>query len=99
MKYDESLIEHNEEDLCDLAQTGQTKPLSVKSCVQTSSDAKLFVKVIQKPKILTDIVKANTTEADLKKELKRGSMKEKWGLSLAFKIDGARISLLGDLLL
>ena len=32
----------------------------------------------------------------MKKELKRGSMKEKWGLSLAYKVDGAKISLLGE---
>ena len=68
----------------------------VRSSVQPASVAGLFAKVNQKPKIQTFIEKAQTSEPDVKKELKRGSMKEKWGLSLAYKVDGGKISLLGE---
>ena len=68
----------------------------VRSSVQPASVASIFAKVNQKPKIQTFIEKAQTSEPDVKKELKRGSMKEQWGLSLAYKVDGAKISLLGE---
>ena len=67
----------------------------VKTNVQAASGAGLFAKVSHKPKLQVATEKAKTTEADVKKELKRGSMKEKWGLSLAYRIDGTKISLLG----
>ena len=69
--------------------------VKVKTNVQGASGAGLFAKVSHKPKLQVATEKAKTTEADVKKELKRGSMKEKWGLSLAYKIDGTKISLLG----
>ena len=36
-------------------------------------------------KIQLAVEKAETTEPELKKELKRGSMKEKWGLTLVYR--------------
>ena len=69
--------------------------VKVKTNVQGASGAGLFAKVSHKPKLQVATEKAKTTEADVRKELKRGSMKEKWGLSLAYRIDGAKISLLG----
>ena len=69
--------------------------VKVRHSVQTASAASIFAKVNQKPKIQTFTEKAPTTDPDVKKELKRGSMKEKWGLSLAYKVDGSKISLLG----
>ena len=69
--------------------------VKVKHSVQPASGASIFAKVNQKPKIQTFTEKAPTTDPDVKKELKRGSMKDKWGLSLAYKVDGSKISLLG----
>ena len=66
-----------------------------RNSVQPASSAAIFAKVNQKPKVQTFVEKAQTTQPDVKKELKRGSMKDKWGLSLAYKVDGAKISLLG----
>ena len=67
-----------------------------RNSVQPASLAAIFAKVNQKPKVQTFVEKAQTTQPDVKKELKRGSMKDKWGLSLAYKVDGAKISLLGE---
>lgn len=67
--------------------------VKAKSCVQSASGASLFAKVTHKPKLLTASEKAQTMEAEMKKELKRGSMKEKWGLSLVYRLDGSRICL------
>ena len=64
---------------------------------QPASQANLFAKVIQKPKLQTATEKVKTSEVDIKKELKRGSMKEKWGLTLDFRIEESRISLRGTL--
>ena len=86
-----------DEVVCDLrsSETG-TVGAKVKSSIQpASSSAGLFGKVANKPKLLSATEKAKTTEAEVKKELKRGSMRDKWGLSLIFSIDGARISLKG----
>ena len=66
-----------------------------RNSVQPASSAAIFAKVNQKPKVQTFVEKAQTSQPDVKKELKRGSMKDKWGLSLAYKVDGAKISLLG----
>ena len=74
---------------------GGTVCAKVKSSIQPASNAGLFGKVANKPKLLSATEKAKTTEAEVKKELKRGSMRDKWGLSLIFNIDGARISLKG----
>ena len=67
----------------------------VRSSTQPAGGAGLFGKLTNKPKLLSATEKAKTTEAEVKKELKRGSMRDKWGLSLIFNIDGARISLQG----
>ena len=67
--------------------------MKAKSCVQSASGASLFAKVTHKPKLLTASEKAQTMEAEMKKELKRGSMKEKWGLSLVYRLEGSRICL------
>ena len=86
----------NEESLCDIKiSDDKTLQVHVKTSVQPASSAGLFAKVINKPKVQSAAEKAKTTEADLKKELKRGSMKEKWGLTLAYRVDGPRISLSG----
>ena len=85
-----------DEVVCELrsSETG-TVCAKVKSSIQAASSAGLFGKVTNKPKLLSATEKAKTTEAEVKKELKRGSMRDKWGLSLIFNIDGARISLKG----
>ena len=86
----------NEESLCDIKiSDDKTLQVRVKTSVQPASSVGLFAKVINKPKVQSATEKAKTTEADFKKELKRGSMKEKWGLTLAYRVDGPRISLSG----
>merc|ERR550539_1353384 len=83
-----------EETVCDFTPSeAGTVCAKVKSSIQPASSAGLFGKVANKPKLLSDTEKAKTTEAEVKKELKRGSMRDKWGLSLIFNIDGARITL------
>ena len=85
-----------EEVLCDLrASQAGTVSAKVRSSTQPAGGAGLFGKVTNKPKLLSATEKAKTTEAEVKKELKRGSMRDKWGLSLIFNIDGARICLKG----
>ena len=85
-----------EEALCDFRPSeGGTVCAKVRSSIQPASSAGLFGKVSNKPKLLSAAEKAKTTEAEVKKELKRGSMRDKWGLSLVFNIDGTRISLKG----
>jgi len=64
-----------------------------KQCVEGSSGASLCSIVNHKPKIQLAVEKAETTEPELKKELKRGSMKEKWGLTLVYRVDKSRICL------
>ena len=85
-----------EETSCDFSScdppSSQTK---VKSSIVGPSSAGLFVKVTNKPKLTVAAEKTVTTEAEIKKELKRGSMRDKWGLSLTYNMDGARISLSG----
>jgi len=43
-------------------------------------------------KIYTEKVKTEVTEPEVKKELKRGSMKEKWGLTLSYNFEDSRLS-------
>ena len=50
-----------------------------------------------KPKIQTATEKAVTSQAEVKTELKRGSMRDKWGLGLTYNIQGGRIRLSGDI--
>ena len=69
------------------------KPVIPRTSVQPASEAVIFVKVINKPKLSVESEKAKTRDADVKKELKRGSMKEKWGLSLVYRIQDSRIEL------
>ena len=86
-----------EENTFELSQKDKNAlQVKVRHSVQPASGASIFAKVNQKPKIQTFTEKAQTSEPDVKKELKRGSMKEKWGLSLAYKVDGSKISLLGE---
>ena len=86
-----------EENTFELSQKDKSAlQVKVRHSVQPASGAGIFAKVNQKPKIQTFTEKAPTSEPDVKKELKRGSMKEKWGLSLAYKVDGSKISLLGE---
>ena len=95
---DAAIVEEKIEEgvVCDFRSSeGGTVCTKVKSSVQPASDAGLFGKVTSKPKLVSATEKAKTTEADVKKELKRGSMRDKWGLSLIFNIEGARISLKG----
>ena len=73
----------------------RTPETKVKCSIVKASSAGLFVKVTNKPKLIVAAEKAVTTEAEVKKELKRGSMRDKWGLSLTYNIDGARITLSG----
>ena len=92
------IVEENikEEAVCDFRSSeAGTVAAKVRPSVQPASNAGLFGKVTNKPKLLSAAEKAKTTEAEVKKELKRGSMRDKWGLSLIFNIDGARISLKG----
>eukprot|EP00092_Neocalanus_flemingeri_P044714 GFUD01049674.1.p1 GENE.GFUD01049674.1~~GFUD01049674.1.p1 ORF type:complete len:226 (+),score=63.80 GFUD01049674.1:105-782(+) len=44
-----------------------------------------------KPKLITGKIK--TREPDVVKEMKRGSMKEKWGLSLVYRVENGRLEL------
>jgi len=60
---------------------------------QPASPASLFIKSVPKPKVIQATEKAQVTEAEVKKELKRGSMKEKWGLSLVYRMENSRIEL------
>jgi len=43
-------------------------------------------------KVLTEKVKAEITEPEVRKELKRGSMKEKWGLTLVYILENNTLS-------
>ena len=87
---------NDEELLCDFNSSESGTCEKVKTSIEKTNSAGLFVKVTNKPKLLTATEKAKTTEADVKKELKRGSMKDKWGLSLTYQIEGSKISLKGN---
>ena len=89
--------EIKEEGVSDLNTSDDSKTLitKVKSSIEKTNSAGLFVKVNNKPKLLSAAEKAKTTEPEVKKELKRGSMKDKWGLGLTYVIVGAKISLSG----
>ena len=71
----------------------KAKPVIPRCSVQPASEAVIFVKVTNKPKQILETEKAPTREAEVKKELKRGSMKEKWGLSLVYRMEDSRIEL------
>jgi len=43
-------------------------------------------------KIYTEKVKTEVTEPEVKKQLNRGSMKEKWGLTLSYNLEDCRLS-------
>ena len=60
----------------------KTNQFSCKPSIQPGSNATHKVKVTR-PSVQG---KAQTREADVVKEIKRGSMKEKWGLSLSYRI-------------
>jgi len=68
-------------------------PTTVSCSVVKASSAALSVKVNNKPKIQTATEKAVTSQAEVKTELKRGSMRDKWGLGLTYNIQGGRIRL------
>jgi len=95
------LLKASEDALCDIFANNELKDfhsdqisvLTPKQLVQPAGGAATFVKVTQKPKIVTATEKAKTTEAEIRKELKRGSMKEKWGLSLVYRMENSRIEL------
>ena len=72
-------------------------PTTVSCSVVKASSAALSVKVNNKPKIQTATEKAVTSQAEVKTELKRGSMRDKWGLGLTYNIQGGRIRLSGDI--
>jgi len=80
------------EEMIDLT-VEKSKAVIPRSSVQPASSAALYVKGVPKPKLILATEKAKTTEADVKKELKRGSMKEKWGLSLVYRMEDSRIEL------
>ena len=88
----DTLDEIVSEEIIDLI-VDKGKVVIPRSSVQPASSASLYVKGVPKPKLITATEKAKTTEADVKKELKRGSMKEKWGLSLVYRMENSRIEL------
>ena len=88
----EEALPEPSENITDLT-VEKTKPVIPRCSVQTASEAVIFVKVTNKPKLILETEKAQTREPELKKELKRGSMKEKWGLSLVYRIEDSRIEL------
>ena len=55
-----------------------------KYSIQPKSEADTKAKSVR-PKIISEKIK--TREPDIVKEMKRGSMKEKWGLSLVYRVD------------
>eukprot|EP00092_Neocalanus_flemingeri_P085876 GFUD01108116.1.p1 GENE.GFUD01108116.1~~GFUD01108116.1.p1 ORF type:complete len:237 (+),score=66.17 GFUD01108116.1:151-861(+) len=67
----------------------KTEQFSCKPSIQPSSpcthQARVTRPIIQG--------KAQTREADVVREIKRGSMKEKWGLSLVYRMEDSRIEL------
>jgi len=95
------LLTASEDALCDIfddkelrdLNSDQISVVTPKQSVHPAGGAATFVKVAQKPKTVTAKEKAKTTEAEIRKELKRGSMKEKWGLSLVYRMENSRIEL------
>merc|ERR1719245_1536059 len=90
----QSILEEVDFDNEELAALKSSKEGAAKSrlVVHPKEEARVRVQV--------DIVKVReekesvaTREPDLKKELKRGSMKEKWGLTLVHRVDKSRICL------
>ena len=83
-----------EEELSDITEV--TKDLfndqstCLKCSIQGKSEAVIKAK-ISKAKIVCEKVK--TREPDIVKDIKRGSMKEKWGLSFVYRVDNGRLEL------
>ena len=83
-----------EEELSDITEVTnellKDKSASPKSSVQGNSEAVIKAKT-SRVKIVCEKVK--TREPDIVKEMKRGSMKEKWGLSFVYRVDNGRLEL------
>ena len=83
------------EKLVDISETvpclmpGLTELTGCKQSIQPRSTASLL------PKVVRPILhgKAQTREPDVVKEIKRGSMKETWGLSLSYRITNISLEL------
>ena len=88
----EEALNEPSESIADLT-VEKTKAVIPRCSVQSASEAVIYVKNTNKPKLILATEKAQTTEAAVKKELKRGSMKEKWGLSLVYIMEESRIEL------
>jgi len=90
--FQDTLDEFLSDEVADL-KVEKVKTVIFKISTQPASPASLFIKGVPKPKLILATEKAKITEPDVKKELKRGSMKEKWGLSLVYRMDNSRIEL------
>ena len=82
LKLKQSLLQKLDDvsESVDCLQSSRTEQLQCKHSIQPRSKATLRVKVVR-PVVQG---KAQTREADVVKEVKRGSMKEKWGLTLSY---------------
>jgi len=80
-----------EETLLELG--SDLKPSHCKARLEKEPSTPQLYPKYNKVKILTDKLKTETGVPDVKKELKRGSMKEKWGISLKYNLLDSRLKI------
>jgi len=86
----EQLLENTlDQELSEL--TKSSKPRQEKISSSAVPEANMKFAKVSKPKVLSG--KTETQQPDVKQELKRGSMKEKWGLCLSYLLDDSRLQI------
>ena len=84
-------IEEELSDISELANEWISDTSAIPKCsIQPKSEAVLKVKTAR-PKIVSEKIK--TRDPDVVKDMKRGSMKEKWGLSLVYRVVDGRLEI------
>jgi hypothetical protein len=91
LKLKQALLQKLEDvsESVDCLQSSPTEQFLCKHSIQPQSNATLQAKVVR----MVVQGKAQTREADVVKEVKRGSMKEKWGLTLSYRITNFSLEL------